>query len=260
MLERRECRNRMTLSSDRADARPTGWVYSRPMSNEHRVAGHLGVVADEYDQTIRAFIPSYERMLATVVHWLDGHVPPGGLVVDLGAGTGGLSAAILEGLPTVRVELVDVDPNMLEVAAERCAHHAGRYELRHGRFEDELTTCHAVVASLALHHVATHDEKRELYSAIFAALEPGGLVCVADALLYGEGPERDRMVEDLFAHMGRHGISPDEAAAHLAQWAAEDFYVSLPDELGIIADAGFPRPDCFWREGLIAVYGGFKDS
>ena len=106
----------------------------------------------------------------------------------------------------------------------------------------------------------THDEKRELYRSILAALEPGGLVCVADALVSDEGPERDRMVEDLFAHMGQHGISVDEGAAHFAQWAEEDFYVSLPDELNLIADAGFPRPDCFWREGLIAVYGAFKDG
>jgi tRNA (cmo5U34)-methyltransferase len=233
-------------------------AYSQPMAEQHRVAGHLGVAADDYDRTIREFIPHYERMLATVVHWLDGHVPPEGLVVDLGAGTGSLSAAILDALPTVRVELVDVDPNMLEVAATRCADHDGRYELRHGRFEDELPPCHAVVASLALHHVATHDAKRDLYRSILAALEPGGLVCVADALVYEKGPERDRMVEDLFAHMGQHGISAEEGAAHLAQWAEEDFYVSLPTELSLIADAGFPHPDCFWRDGLIAVYGAFK--
>lgn len=230
------------------------------MADQHRVAGHLGVAADDYDRTIRAFIPHYERMLATVVRWLDGHVPPGGLVVDLGAGTGGLSAAILDALPTVRVQLVDVDPNMLDVAATRCADHDGRYELRHARFEDELPTCQAVVASLALHHVATHDEKRELYRSIFSSLESGGLVCVADALVYEEGPERERMVEDLFAHMQRHGISAEEAAAHFAQWADEDFYVSLPDELSLIRDAGFPRPDCFWREGFIAVYGAFKNG
>jgi hypothetical protein len=69
------------------------------MSGEHRVAGHLGVAADDYDRTIRTFIPNYERMIATVVRWLDGHVPPGGLVLDLGAGTGGLSAAILDAIP-----------------------------------------------------------------------------------------------------------------------------------------------------------------
>lgn len=229
------------------------------MAGEHRVAGHLGVAADAYDQTIRMFIPSYERMIATVIHWLDGTVPAGGLVVDLGAGTGGLSAAILDALPDVRVELVDIDPNMLEVAAARLSAHVGRYELRLARFQDPLPRSNAVVASLALHHVATHPEKRELYRAILEALEPGGLVVVIDALVHPDGPERRRMIDDLFAHMGRNGISAKEAEAHLAQWAEEDFYVSLPDELALIADAGFPRPDIFSREGLIAVYGAFKD-
>ena len=123
------------------------------MAHEHRVAGHLGVEADEYDRTIRTFIPQYDRMLATIVHWLDASVPAGGYVVDLGAGTGALSAAILEGLPEVRVQLVDVDPNMLEAGAARCAAHAGRFDLRRGRFQEELPRCNAVVATLALHHV-----------------------------------------------------------------------------------------------------------
>lgn len=230
------------------------------MPAEHRVAGHLGVAADEYDRTIRTFIPSYDRMVATVVHWLEGHVPANGLVVDLGAGTGALGAAVLDALPDVRVELVDIDPNMLEVAATRCAAHVDRFRVRHARFQDELPRCHAAVASLALHHVAAYDEKRELYRAILDALEPGGLVVVADALVYPDGPERRQMIEDLFAHMARSGISASEAEGHLAQWAEEDFYVPLPDELDLMAAAGFARPDVFWRDGLIAVYGAFKDD
>ena len=228
------------------------------MPHEHRVAGHLGVEPEEYDRTIRTFIPQYDRMLETIVHWLSASVPAGGYVVDLGAGTGALSAAILEGLPEVRVQLVDVDPSMLEAAAVRCSAHAGRFDLRRGRFQEELPRCHAVVATLAFHHVADQDEKRELYRAIRAALEPGGLVVVGDLLIHPEGPERSQMLRDWYAHMARHGITEEEADAHFAQWAEEDFYVALVEELELMRAAGFPRPDCFWRDGGIAVYGAFE--
>jgi SAM-dependent methyltransferase len=227
---------------------------------EHRVAGHLGVAADEYDRTIRTFIPHYDRMLATIVAWLDGNVPAGALVVDLGAGTGALSAAILDGLPDVRVELVDVDPQMLAVAAERCSDREGRFDLRRGRFDDPLPRCHAVVATLALHHVAERHEKLDLYRHIHAALEPEGILAVGDLLIHPDGPERRRMLRDWYRHMAEYGINDAEADGHFAAWAEEDHYVPLADELTLIGAAGFPRPDCFWRDGGIAVYGGFKDA
>jgi SAM-dependent methyltransferase len=229
------------------------------MQREHRVAGHLGVAARDYDEAIRRFIPNYERMLAVIVEWLRGSVPPDGLVVDLGAGTGALSAAVLDGVPDVRVQLVDVDPSMLETAVARLAGHEGRFEVRRARFDDELPRCRAVVATLALHHVAGRDEKRELYASIHRALEPGGLLAVGDLLVYPDGPERDRIFEAWVRHMEAMGIEREEADRNLAQWAKEDFYVSLPDELELIRAAGFRRPDCFWRDGGQTVYGGFKD-
>ena len=229
------------------------------MPDEHRVAGHLGVAADEYDRAIRTFIPHYDTMLGTIVHWLETSIPADAQVVDLGAGTGVLSAAILDALPAVRVQLVDTDPNMLEAAAVRCQEHDGRFELRRALFQDELPRCNAVVATLALHHVPDHDDKRDLYAAIRAALEPGGLVVVGDMLIHPHGPERRGMLRDWYAHMAEHGITEEEADGHFAQWAAEDHYVALVEELQLIGAAGFPNPDCFWRDGGLAVYGGFRD-
>lgn len=52
------------------------------------------------------------------------------------------------------------------------------------------------------------------------------------------------MTDHLFAHTGRNGISRAEAEGHLAQWAEEDFYATLPDELALIPEAGFPNRTC----------------
>src|SRR5581483_1505196 len=162
---------------------------------------------------------SYERMLGVIVELLAGSVPPGGLVVDLGAGTGALSAAVLDALPEVRVQLVDVDPTMLEAAVARLEPHAGRFEARRARFDDELPRCHAVIATLALHHVADRDEKRRLYASIHRALEPGGLLAVGDLLVHPDGPERRRVFAAWYRHTESMGISREEADAHFAQWA-----------------------------------------
>ncbi len=226
----------------------------------HRVLAHLGLRPREYDRTIRTFIPGYEEMLATVVRWLRGHLAPGGVVVDLGAGTGALSSAVLDAIPDARLELVDVDPTMLEVAGERLAPHAGRYRLRRTTFAEPLPPCDAVVASLALHHVVTLPEKRELYRRIREALRPGGLLLVADAAVHEAGRARQRVFAEWSAFMQTQGISAAEAEAHFAQWATEDHYQPLVAELDALAAAGFPFPDCFWKEGPICVFGGFRDA
>src|SRR5262245_49303916 len=118
------------------------------------VLDHLGVQASEYDAAIRTYIPHYDEMIATVVGLVRGDV------IDLGSGTGALAAAILDAHPTTRLKLVDIDPAMLEVAGARIAAHRERAELVHASFDAALPACDAVVASLALHHIADLDRKR----------------------------------------------------------------------------------------------------
>ena len=55
-------------------------------------------------------------MLATGSSCWGALAPPTAHVLDLGGGTGALSAAVLEGLPQARVTLLDVDAAMLEEA------------------------------------------------------------------------------------------------------------------------------------------------
>jgi tRNA (cmo5U34)-methyltransferase len=219
----------------------------------HSVKRHLDVDAHGYDVQIRRFIPYYDDMLATGVELLRALAPPAGHVVDLGGGTGALSAAVLDGLPGVRVTVLDVDPDMLSEARRRLSGYGDRVAFTEGSFLDPLPSANAVVASLALHHVHDLQTKTELYRAIYDALSPGGVLVNLDAAV-SEGARLNALVFDRWAHrMSEHGMTDSQARDHFAAWSDEDHYFPLEVELGALREAGFDEVECFWRRGASAI-------
>ena len=137
----------------------------------HSVRRHLRVEIAAYDAMIRRFIPGYETMLEVVAGALAASGPD--RVIDLGAGTGALSEAILAHDGVQRVELIDVDPEMLDQARRRLERFEGRFRVREMSFLAALPPCDGAAASMALHHVPAMDEKCALYGRIRAAIRPG---------------------------------------------------------------------------------------
>jgi tRNA (cmo5U34)-methyltransferase len=197
-------------------------------------------------------------MIATGVELLAALAPADGRVLDLGGGTGALSAAVLDGLPGVRVSVLDVDADMLEEARRRLARFTDRVSFHEGSFLAPLPAADAVAASLALHHVHDLQTKTELYSAIHDALAPGGVVLNLDAAVTEEGRLNRLLFDRMTAQMGDHGITDAEARRHFAAWAKEDRYFPLDAELGALRRAGFAEVECFWRRGLCAVICGLR--
>jgi len=228
------------------------------MSRQHSVQAHLGTTASDYDRIIRTFIPGYEQMLATIAWWLSKIIPQNGRIVELGGGTGALAEAVLAKLPKVSIELWDVDRNMLAVAQERLRRFGYRVGLSEKSFSDKLDPCDAVIATLSLHHIPTLDAKRVVYTKIFEALSQGGIFLNGDCTMDMTEPAHGVMVQYWLDFMAEHGINKARGQEHLAAWAKEDTYQQIFDELTALAQAGFRRPEVYWREGPIAVYGGIK--
>lgn len=219
----------------------------------HSVKRHLRVDADEYDAQIRRFIPHYEEMIATGVEVLSALAPAESHILDLGGGTGALSAAVLAGVPGARVTVLDVDGEMLTEARRRLAEFGDRVSFEQASFLDPLPAADAVVASLALHHVHDLDTKTTLYRAIRDALSPGGVLLNLDAAV-SDGTRLNRLVFDrMAARMADHGITDAEARRHFASWADEDRYFPLDAELAALRAAGFDEVECLWRRGLCAI-------
>jgi len=228
------------------------------VSEPHSVKRHLDVDAEGYDVQIHRFIPHYDDMLATGVELLARLVAPEAHVLDVGAGTGALSEAVLEGLPQARVTLLDVDVEMLAEARRRLQGFGDRVAFREGSFLDPLPTADAIVASLALHHVHDLELKTRVYRAVHAALAPGGVLLNLDAAI-SKDPRVNALVFERWAvHMAEHEIAEDEARGHFAAWANEDRYFPLDAELAALRNAGFAEVECFWRRGPSAICCGVR--
>ena len=221
----------------------------------HSVRRHLRVDANTYDGAIRSFCPGYEEMLDVVA----GAVARTDAlrILDLGAGTGAQSEAILRAIDKASVQLLDQDPEMMPRARLRLARFKDRVTFTEGSFLDVLPRCDAAVASVSLHHVCTLEAKRNLYGRIYDALGTGGIFLNGDAAVPNAGAARDAAMRAWTEHMGVCGIDAERARANLAAWSREDTYFSLREELDALERAGFDA-DCIWRRGPMAVIAGWK--
>lgn len=216
----------------------------------HSVRTHLRLDIDAFDSSIRRFIPGYERMLEEAAGRAAAVLPE--LVVDLGAGTGALSEAMLERAGVGRVQLLDIDPEMLEQARGRVSQFGERATFVQGSYDDPLPDCDAIAASLSLHHIPTIEAKRDLFRRAFAALRPGGVLVNGDANMPEDKARRDALYRVWVDHMIHHGISEERAWQHFAEWAEEDTYLPLEAELAALTEVGFSA-NLVWHLGPIGV-------
>lgn len=213
------------------------------------VSSHLAITIDEYDTRIRTFIPDYEKMLGVAAR-MAAAVQRCKTVVDLGIGTGALAVRVARLTPHITILGIDEDDGMLGMAARRLR--GRRASFVHDSFlRAPLPPCDAIVASFALHHIASPRVKRALYVRARQALRKGGRLVSADchpsklAALAAEGRRawRDHIARTYGAR---------RAEGFLRAWAAEDFYMPLETELQLLQSAGF-TVDVVWRRGAFAV-------
>jgi tRNA (cmo5U34)-methyltransferase len=216
----------------------------------HRVRRHLNLEIAEYDRIIRQFIPGYETMLAEAARAVAAVEPA--RVLDLGAGTGALSEALLEHDSIGSVELLDVDPEMLERARGRLSDRGVRVRFTLRSYDEPFPACDAVAASLALHHIPTLEAKTAFFGRVFEALPPGGVLANGDCNMPADPGEQERLYRLWADHQVAAGISEERAWAHFEEWKGEDTYFPLEDELAGLQQVGF-RASRVWNEGPIGV-------
>ncbi len=185
--------------------------------------------------------------------------------LDLGAGTGAASRAILGRHPRATAILADFSTQMMAAGEPQMVPYAGRYRT----LEFDMTTglwpagipaqLDAIVTSMCVHHL-TDERKQGLFAEIFDHLVPGGWYFNYDPVRAPDSAVEQvwRRVsdrEDPEAAQRREHRTPDQQA----RWENHVRYmIPLDQQLGYLRSAGFAGIDIFWKKLENVIYGGYR--
>jgi tRNA (cmo5U34)-methyltransferase len=214
-------------------------------------------IASDYDAHRRWIVPGFDDFYQNAVRGTDwpGSDPA---ILDIGAGTGLLSALLLERYPHASLTLMDISDNMLQVARERFSGRTGLIYRPIDYRQGDLGGPYDIVCSaLSIHHLE-HDEKRSLYGRIFAALNQGGVFVNAEQV-EGETADEHRRNMAWWEDFIRSGPLPDSIAREaMARRDTLDRMEKASVQLAWLRESGFSSVDIVYKNRMLVVMRGWK--
>jgi tRNA (cmo5U34)-methyltransferase len=217
----------------------------------------FNATASRYDAQRQWVIPDIDGFYGAAVkaaNW-PGSSPT---ILDIGAGTGLLSALLMERYPGATLTLLDISDQMLEVAKKRFSSNprtryiTGDYSARDlgGRYD-------LICSALSIHHLL-HKDKQALFRRVYDALNPNGVFVNADQAA-GETAALDRQYLQYWDEFVCNGpLSKDEQAEILKRRAALDKNAKLSVQLGWLRCCGFLDVDVVYCNRIFVVITGRK--
>jgi tRNA (cmo5U34)-methyltransferase len=206
--------------------------------------------AGSYNAARRRLIPPFAAFYGTAVEAV-ALAGPVERILDIGAGTGLMSAAIKEAFPDARITLLDGAPAMLAQARELLGDAGVSYLT--ADLLDPLPTGQwdAIVSALAIHHLSD-EHKRDLFARIRASLRPGGVFVNAEQVS-GPTARLTALYERWHEQQARSAGSDDAEWQAAVERMSHDRLAGVEDQLAWLRDAGFSDVDCLFKQHRFAV-------
>jgi tRNA (cmo5U34)-methyltransferase len=221
------------------------------MSPATPAADAFSAHAAGYDALRRRLVPDYDGFYGAVVEVLERVPGKVGRVLDLGAGTGLLSAEIAAAFAGVEVELLDASEPMLDLARQRLGDVVSAVHVADMTGALPAGPFDAVVSALAIHHLE-HADKRALMGRIHRVLRPGGVFANAEQV-DAPTPELTALYAQRWADDCRALGATEAEIAGARERMRHDRCTDVQTQLAWLRDAGFAAADCTYKSWRFAV-------
>lgn len=213
-------------------------------------------VSEKYDEQRRKFIPCFDDFYGISISMasVDTETPD---ILDLGAGTGLLSAFLMEKYPEATFTLVDMSEKMLDMAKNRFRGNSNvKYITADYSKYDFAEKYDMVVSALSIHHLEDED-KRDLYKKSYSILKENGIFINADQV-HGETPFIENLNKTTWRrYVENSGLTEEEIMAGYER-VKLDKDTSLGQQLDWLKEAGFCDVSCIYKYYQFAVIFGRK--
>src|SRR3954452_19485366 len=183
-------------------------------------------------------------------------------VLDGGGGAGNYTLKLLEFLPNLDATLIDLSQPMLDRARERVSRATtGRIttvqtDIREAKLPDGGFDI--VLAAAVLHHLRTDEEWRDVFTALYRALRPGGSLWVFD-LVESSIPAVQQLMQRRYGEYltGLKGEAyRDQVFAFVEK---EDTPRPLLFQLDLLRQVGFAQVEVLHKKVCFAALGAVKE-
>ena len=181
--------------------------------------------------------------------------------LDVGCGAGNYMLKLLEVLPSLNVDLIDLSQPMLNRAVSRVKAVATgevvamQDDMREVSLEAERYDI--ITASATLHHLRSDDEWEHVFTKLYNALKPGGSLWISDLITHSitsvQAPMWQRYGDYLTDLRGA-----DYREQVFAYIEKEDTPRPLLYQIDLMRAVGFREVDILHKNSSFAAFGGIK--
>ena len=214
---------------------------------KHTVTSFYDQLSSEYTELIAKCVPRYDEMLYNLFCYLPADFKPQ-RILDLGCGTGNLTALILAKFPDAEIYALDISPEILKQCQERFKGNTHITYVEQG-FEEisfEPNCFDLIVSSIAIHHV-NDNAKVNLYRKVYEILKPGGIFEFADQTYGATEKIYQTHLERWKKATFELGSTPENWDMWMEHQKQHDYHSPVLWHIKNLENSGFKNVDVLWK-------------